>query len=476
MTRRFRRRRTHDGTRREATYRSPFTVLWIIFAILVLGAVIGYDRRETNEARQRVSQARAYEAQGLYAQALQEYKTALANKRIGRRLKADISMEVGDIYFSHFENYDMAHSFYVLAKQNNARLFDSPGAQEKLKLAQQRSAGSGHSANAGIPDDGSTQTLVQRVQLIAPPQEDYRGPVLVRHARGEIRAGELLRVLRDRPEFYEPGFKNDPARFQAMLEKYVQQALQYEAAVEAGVHLDPDVSKRLYDYQKSLVSGRFAKEKRQQSAVVPNAAVEAYYRENESRYKQPATATIGLIKTNSEETAKQAQEALRNKVAFGDVATSFSIDTNSAKSGGVVGTVKEGDAQLPGVGEAPELIADLLKLSRNTVTDVISRGGAFYIFKIIWSSPAQVRTMEEARAEIEQAIRGRQLDDATNEMPARLNERFQPQLNPDAAKRFWQFAAADQASTATAAGDSAATVTAAGSHVQSTATREGVAR
>lgn len=449
MKRRFRRRsRTHadDGAIREHSKieRSPFNLLWIIFGVVVLAAVIFYDQRLVQQARHDIDQARYFQQQGLYSEALKQYQHAYKNKRLGRRQKGEVALAIGDIYFDQFENYDMAHNYFVRAKQDNPKLYENSNAQERLKAASQKTAGSGITKGN---TDGTTSTIIQRVQLVSAPAEDQRGPVVAQYKGATIRAGEFLRFLRGRPEFMDPHFRDDPRKLEDLLKQYLSRTLRYQAALDADIQKDPDVSARLYEYQRTLIAERYAVEIRQNAQTVTTAQVQDYYDKNKGQYVQPASATIAMIKTQTESEAQQALDRLHKGDLFADVATSMSIDEQSAKRQGTVGIITENDTEIPGVGAAAEIIKELIRLRPNSVTGITPANGAFFVFHILRNAPQRITTMDEARPEIETKLRGTSFDDATRNFDQSLRERYQPDVSLDGLQKFWQFAVSENAAT-----------------------------
>jgi tetratricopeptide (TPR) repeat protein len=451
MARRFRRRsRTHSADaegRRSRLPSSPFNLLWIIFGVVVLAAVIFYDQRQIAQAKQHIDQAQYFQQHGVYAEALKEYQRAYANKRLGRHQKGDVALAIGDIYYDQFENYDMAHTYFVRAKQDNPKLFQNNTTQERLKAAAQRSAGSGVT-KGGSSEEETTSTVIQRVQLVAAPQEDQRGPVIARYKGGEIHAGEFLRFLQRRPEYTDPHFREDPRKLEDLLKQYLASQLRYQAGLDAGIQRDPDISARLFDYQKTLIAERFAVTERQKARSVTPQQVQEYYEQNKSQYVQPASAEIAMIKCNTEAEAQQALQQIRAGATFRDVATSISADEKSAKQGGTVGTISENDKSIPGVGDAPELVKELVRLRANQVTAVTPFNGAFYVFRSLRSVPARNTSLDEARAEIQMRLMGKAVDAASTGLEDRLRATYEPQVSLEGMQRFWQFAAGENASGA----------------------------
>lgn len=445
MKRRLRQHPQHhpdyNGPEGERSRRLPYGLIWLVLTVLVLVLVIVYDRRSINQAKDHITNGAELESKGLYVEALNEYEDAFDNKRLGRKAKGSVALAMADIYFEYLEDYPTANRFYIQARQISPSTLEPKDVQERASLAATRSKGSGVFKPQSTARDGvSTQTIVQRVELLQMPQSDLQGPVVANYNGGEIRAGQLLRALEKRPEFLRPDFRENPKKLEDFLNGIVRETLAYEAAVSTGIQKDPDVSSRLYDYQKSLVTQRYLVDRREQALVVDNAEVEKYYREHAQEYVKPGSITVSLIKTDSETSAAEILQMLRDGQPFEDLATSYSVDKESAARGGDVGVVTEKDTTISGVGEAPQVVEGLFKLPVYSVSEVTPVAGMFYIFRISGVVPALNTTLDEARGRIENILRGRAVDQARSGLDTDMTEAFDPKINEEGLKRFWDFA------------------------------------
>ncbi len=467
MTRRLRKHPQHhpDHVDREhpRARKLPFGLIWLVLAALVLVLVIGYDRRAINQAEAYISKGKELEQQALYVDALGEYEQALKNSRLGRRAKAGVALAMADIYYEHLEDFPSANRYYGEARQISAAALQNDEVQERARMAATKSKQAGVFARkkTSESDGTTTRTVVQRVELLQEPLADVKGPVVATYNGGEIHAGQLLRALEKRPEFLRPDFREDPDKLKEFINSMMRDTLAYEAAVRAGVHKDPDVTERLYDYQKSLVAQRYAVDRRDQAMLVDNDDVEKYYNENKGHYIQPGQIRISLIKAESESSATELLQMLRNGVPFADVATSYSVHKESASRGGDIGTLTEGDTTIPGVGEIPRIIDALFKMPVQSVTEVTPATGAFYVFKVTGLHSARNVTLDEARPSIENILRGRAIDQAKTGLDSELQDVFEPELEEKGIAQFWDFAlgqgsfAADSTTTATTASTTA---------------------
>ncbi len=419
----------------------PYGLIWLVLTVLVLVLVIVYDRRSIDQAKGHIETGHELETTGLYIEALNEYEQAFENKRLGRKAKGDVALAMANIYYEYLEDYPTANRYYVQARQISPSTMNAEDVQERARNAAVRAKGSGVFKAKPTSNNGvTTKTIIQRVDLLQAPQADLQGPVVATYNGGEIRAGHLLRALEKRPEFLRPDFRESPEKLESFLNGIVRETMAYEAAVKTGVHKDPDVTSRLYDYQKSLVTQRYLVDRREEAMVVDNADVEKYYREHLNDYVKPGQINVSVIKSDSETSAAEILQMLRTGQRFEEVATSFSIEQTSAARGGDIGTITEKDTSVSGVGEVPRVVEALFKLPVYSVSEVTPVGDSYYIFRISSVVPALNITLDEARGKIENILRGRAVDQARSGLDEDMKKVFDPQVNEEGLERFWDFA------------------------------------
>lgn len=451
MAHRFRRRHSHttgrsaepDGMPPGRRRRIIRTMFWSGAALLLLFVVLGYDRSETRQAQELIEQAQQFEKRALYDDAVRYYQRAFDNPRLSRLRKAQIALAVGDIQFERFRDYSAAHAWYQRALRMSAQAVEKHGSKQRLREAEQMAVGGGEGRRRGTGADVTTSTAITPVELVSPPVSDQSGPVVARYKGGALRAGELARALRDLPPGTEVALRNDPARLEQFVREQLQRSLTYQAALDAGLHRDPTVQARLYDYQRTLLADRYVAGLRERANSITTPMVEEYYRANESRYRQPARVALAMIKTDSEESAAAARAELLAGRSFTDVATSHSIDQPSAAAGGVVGYVSDTDTSIPGVGVAPKLIKELVSLPADAVTSATRINDAWFIFKILSTVPPRVTTLDEARPQIEFQLRAQRGQDVIRNLPGNLMKQYQAEINTEELKRIWEYRDSD---------------------------------
>ncbi|MEI7633104.1 MAG: peptidylprolyl isomerase [bacterium] len=423
--------------------RIPSGIYWTLLALIVLALVFGYDRREQSEALDHVQIGCQLEEKELYEQALTEYKQALDNSRLARKVRGEVALKMADIYFTRFEDFQRAQAYYLRARNLDPKLGERANVQERMKSAKQRATGS------GVTQGATTSTIIQHIELISQPLADKQGPVLASLPGREVRAGEIGRALAGLQGTAALQIMNDPKQFQQFLEQYVGKALIYQAAVDAGLHHDPDVSALLYDYQRTLLSERYLLGQKQKSQTLTNEQVKLYYNKNKDKFADPGRVAALMIKSRSEKDAARSLEKINSGMSFADVASSESIDMASAKIKGVVGYISEQEGFIPGVGKAPEVVAKLMTLNLNEVTSVTQIAGSFYMFKVVNKVPRRERPLDEVRSQVEAALHDGDNKSSPDAIAVSLRQKYQTEIFPQAFEEYKSFAERFSAQKAT---------------------------
>jgi tetratricopeptide (TPR) repeat protein len=466
MKRRIRRRHASPEEKQYVPWfaRVPLGVYWTVVAVITLVLVLGWDRQAQQEAKEQVATAEELKDQGAYEDAIARYKRALSNARLSRKAKADVAIRIADTYYQHFENYDLANSFYVRARQLYPKAIEQPDIQERLRVSRQRMTGRVVADNGDSEDMTRSRTVTE---VFAKPPEDMEGPVVAEVGDRQIHAGEIARALSEGGTHVPGAYEQDPKALEARVREYLDKLVLYEAGVAAGLDREASTRHRVYDYNRTLVADRALEENLMEFQRVTDSDVERYYRENRSQFSTPVRIGLAMIKTDDEARAREAQAALREGVPFGDVATSYSVDASRERTG-VIGQLGAGEDTIPGVGKAPEVIRALAEMAAGEVSNITRIGDAYYIFRVISKSPGREISLEEARPRIVAQLRSATRGQQTQKVREQLRTKFPPKIMENGLSALASYAGA--ATRATADRQTTPTVTA----DETTPTAEGV--
>lgn len=157
----------------------------------------------------------------------------------------------------------------------------------------------------------------------------------------------------------------------AYLDRWITTELLYEAAVNTGVGITPEIESRLEQFKKDLVADRLVQKVIGERAVVTEEEVMNYYREHEDEYTRELRVSHILV--NTLEDAEQVRELLKTNT-FAWVARRHSIDKHTG-IGGDLGFLSKGN-MLP---EFEEVVFDM---NIGEVSDVIESELGYHFVKV----------------------------------------------------------------------------------------------
>lgn len=426
MTRRFRRKHRVPGERQESWLtKVPAGVYWTLVTLVVLGFVLTYDQRQQRTARDHVAEAAELERRGELEDALEEYRVALSNNRFSRKRRGEVALHVAELYADKLNNPERARYYFNRARYLYPKAADAPEVREKfvkLMASGKVTSGSmGSRAADSVADSAST------------------GPVVARIGDEEVRAGAVHRAMANSAPYNFAVRSGDVNALQESVNQYVDDTIVYMAAMDAGMDDDPSINEKLELYKRQLMRDQYRLRMHSDAASTAEK-VRRYYQENREKYAEPGRVSIGLIKLPNKQRAAEAQEQLRAKVAFEDVATSFSIDEFTSTSRGMLGYVDEPSARIPGVANAGSIIKTLMRMKPNQVTQPMEHAGAFYIFKVYNLQPGRIRSLAEVRSSIEAEVNKQMRTESARSVEA-LRKKYGVQIDVQGMKQYVQFAA-----------------------------------
>lgn len=404
--------------------RVPAGVYWTIVTVITLVLVFGWDRRTQHVARDHIAAAEQFRQEGAYEEAIGRYKRALDNARLSRKAKAEVAVRIADTYYEEFENFDLANSFYVRARQLYPKIAEDPKVQDRLRISRQRMTGT--PVQADLVERESDAGRTSRGLALVPPPGDSDGPVVAKIGKREVHAGEILRVFRENGVSAAEEYERDPKSLEAKVQDYLNRQALYEAGVGMGLDRDAATLQRVFDYHRSLVAERALADAVGKVERVSEEDVRRYFEDNKSKFSTPARVGVAMIKLGNEPKAREIQAALRGGMRFADAATSHSLDADSARAGGVVGMVTATDETIPGVGKAPEIVRALMNMKVGDVSAPVRVGDAWYLFQVLKKTASREEGIEEARPQIVAALRGGSLERSSQKAREELRAKYPP--------------------------------------------------
>jgi len=315
--------------------------------------------------------------------------------------------------------------------------------------------------------------------------------LLQKHARKmgyRIGDDQVHDQIRQVPQFQIEGkYSPDAARFAlqsaGMSEQEFEVSLrrdlerrQIEEALRVSNFLTPTELKRLQALQSEQREVRFVSlspEKLAEKAVVDDAAVQAYYTKNQSRFMTPESVHLAyaelrqdqlasqvtvsddeikadyeknktsyvqsekrqarhiLIETGKDDAAakKQAQDLAdqaKSGKDFAELAKKFSADKGSAEKGGDLGWTEKGYFD-------PAFEAALFSMKTGEISDPVKSKFGYHIIKLEGIEAGHTRSLDEVRAEIESQLRRQKAGERFGDVEESLQQKLeQPGASLDA--------------------------------------------
>jgi foldase protein PrsA len=157
------------------------------------------------------------------------------------------------------------------------------------------------------------------------------------------------------------------------------------------------VSDLLLRVKLNLLSSKVQQTIVKERAKVTHDQIVAYYKDNPKRFEVAENRNVEIIMTNTEDQAKKAQREIESGKSFESVAKRVSVDpTSKAKGGKVLGVVK---------GQYPKVLdTAMFTAKENVLTGPVNTRLAYYIFKVLSSTPRSQQTLKQAEPSIKSQL------------------------------------------------------------------------
>src|SRR5712671_4806465 len=267
------------------------------------------------------------------------------------------------------------------------------------------------------------ENFVQRADLTIPQFENLEKEyILIRKLRALISGSAFVGEPEIRAEFDR---RNTKIKF--------DYAVLTQADILKGLHPTDQELKAFYDRNKATYNNSVP-EKRQikytiietvkpATTPVTDQELQAYYDQHRDEYRLPEQVKVAhiLIKTplpgpdgkvdekGVEAARKKAEDVLKQVKAGGDfakLATQYSEDPGSGKSGGELGWIGRGRT-------VPEFEKAAFSLPKGQTSDLVKSSYGFHIIRVEDKQEAHLKTLAEVKSEIEEKVKQQKVARAT---------------------------------------------------------------
>jgi parvulin-like peptidyl-prolyl isomerase len=175
----------------------------------------------------------------------------------------------------------------------------------------------------------------------------------------------------------------------ALRDEYLRRAKRagFEKAASVKQIIRDNEDRFLIEQMKSLLTD---------SVRVPVDSLQQAYEAQPQNYVHPAMVRLREITVADRQQSEHIMREARRGVEFSELARRYSIRKWSAERGGEVGYVTNGDLGL--------LAEQIFKLKAGELGGPYQQEGYFVVVQVLDTKPAQPKTFEEAKAEIEENL------------------------------------------------------------------------
>lgn len=263
--------------------------------------------------------------------------------------------------------------------------------------------------------------LVLGTSCAANSQED----VIAAFGGVELRAGEVRRLLAAQPLAVREQLLGSAAALDRVVRTELFRRVLLAEARAKGVDRRPDAIERMERArEQALVSAYVDELARPAPDYPPEAELRAAYEASKAELTSPRQYRVAQIYAAAREKAEDlAKQARAPKADFAALARAGSEHAESAARGGEMGWIAEGQA-------LPEVAKALAGMQPGEVSAPIRSASGWHVVKLLEARAAQLRPLEEVRAELAAALRlrraqqneQRHYDELLKKNPIAVNE------------------------------------------------------
>jgi peptidyl-prolyl cis-trans isomerase C len=387
----------------------PILALAVISLIVALavGWLPGPSEHNTrlSQANEHISLANKMRDEHLPREAVLEFALSLESPTLPKQKKSNISYLIANIYYDDLKDYEKALAYYLRAK-----FYDESNPQKTT--IEQRIVAS--LEKLGRSQDAQYR-LASATYLAGEQTAKYPGRVVAKIGNREITRGELEAQLEKLPPQQRAHIKDDASKLD-FLRQYIAGELIYDAAKSEGLDKDQQVRDRLAQIEKVLLTDRYMQEKVQNTVLLTDTEINLYYEAHRKELAEPRRVKVAHILFDSEKAARDVLSRLKAGGDFDGVARQHSLDNATKDKGGVLGFVIEGSSFVPSIGDNKEIAESLLRLDRDTLSEVMKTEKGYHIFKILEVAPHRELTFDEAKPRIVAALRQQKESEAQQKL------------------------------------------------------------
>ena len=268
-----------------------------------------------------------------------------------------------------------------------------------------------------------------------PPMPSVLNPVLARVGSRAITRSDVDSVLAQAPASIQEEYRTDPDQYQQLVERVAQQEMIYQASLKAGIERDKAYQTDLQNTRRTLLMKHYYQQVVQMLPPLPDSDVRAYYDAHPGEFTMPGRVRVRHILVRTQAKAREVARLLKS-ASWEQVCARSSTDKATAKSGGVLGFVSSDGAEVPGIGNAPAIVAAAFALKEGETSAPLKSARGWHIIRVDEKTAAGTQPYQV----VERQIRGN--------LEAERSQHFQDALLDSLKKEYGMVVYTDSISNA----------------------------
>ncbi len=262
--------------------------------------------------------------------------------------------------------------------------------------------------------------------IFACQKADMGGEYVVKIDNRKITEKDLKREFDTIPDMAKQFFAG-PEGTEKFAEEIVKKEVLYLEALKRGYDKKEDFIKRLEEYKKVSLINQLLEDEMKKLSQPSEAELKEYYEKHKDDFTTNTQVRLSQIVVKDEQAAMKVFERLQKGEDFAKVAADLSIDKNSAKSGGDIGTFKRGDLN-------KELENIAFRLKKGEISNPIPLKDGIHFIKVT-DAKGTVQELEKVRPFIIQKATADKQRNAFEKLLEDTKKKYKIEINKEALKK-----------------------------------------
>jgi peptidyl-prolyl cis-trans isomerase C len=236
----------------------------------------------------------------------------------------------------------------------------------------------------------------QEAKVWHPAKPDTLGPVVGVVGGRKFTRHEVDSVLASLPSSMQDQFRQ-PENYKELVTQLMTQEVFYQAAKGYGIERDSSYQRDLDLQIRDLMVRHYFDRVLKALPDISEDEVRAYYNAHPDEFKIAARARVRHIALPSRSKAVQVRNALVKGALWDATCAKYSTDKATRQNGGLLGWVGKDADMVPGVGNAPGIVAAAYSLPIDKVSQPIKSEKSWHLIKVETREDASLQPFNDVK-------------------------------------------------------------------------------